>query len=67
VKDNGPGIEPGRIGQIWNPFHTSKETGTGLGLPICRKLVEGHGGTIDVSSTPGAGTDFVLTFPRCAP
>jgi signal transduction histidine kinase len=64
VKDNGPGIEPGRIAKIWTPFHTSKETGTGLGLPICRKLVEGHGGTIDVSSLDGAGADFVLTFPK---
>ena len=64
VKDNGPGIEAGRIGKIWTPFHTSKETGTGLGLPICRKLVESHGGTIDVSSSQGAGADFVLTFPK---
>jgi signal transduction histidine kinase len=64
VKDNGPGIEAGRVAKIWTPFHTSKETGTGLGLPICKKIVEGHDGTIDVSSSPGAGADFVLTFPK---
>jgi signal transduction histidine kinase len=64
VKDNGPGIEAGRVAKIWTPFHTSKETGTGLGLAICKKIVEGHHGTIDVSSSPGAGADFVLTFPK---
>jgi two-component system sensor histidine kinase PilS (NtrC family) len=63
VKDNGPGIEPSRLAQIWNPFHTSKEHGTGLGLAITRKLVEAHAGTIEVTSDSASGTEFVATFP----
>jgi signal transduction histidine kinase len=66
VRDNGPGIEPGRLPKIFSPFQTSKETGTGLGLPICRKIVEGHAGTIDATSVPGEGAEFVLTFPKRA-
>jgi signal transduction histidine kinase len=63
VKDNGPGIEPTRLAQIWNPFHTSRERGTGLGLAITRKLVEAHAGSIDVTSDSASGTEFVATFP----
>jgi signal transduction histidine kinase len=64
VSDNGPGIEPDRLPKIFSPFHTSKETGTGLGLPITKKLVEAHEGSIEVSSTLATGTEFLLTFPR---
>jgi signal transduction histidine kinase len=63
VRDNGPGIEPDRIQKIWSPFYTSKETGTGLGLAISKKLVEAHGGSIEVQSDLGVGTKFILTFP----
>ena len=66
VRDNGPGIESGRLPKIFSPFHTSKDTGTGLGLPICKKIVEGHAGTIDVTSVSGEGAEFVLTFPKRA-
>jgi signal transduction histidine kinase len=62
VKDDGPGIDPGRLSKIFSPFYTSKDTGTGLGLAICKKLVEAHGGTIEVQSELGVGTEFVLTF-----
>ena len=64
VRDNGPGIEPGRIEQIWTPFHTSKSNGTGLGLPITRKVVETHGGSIEVESPPGGGTEFRVVLPK---
>ena len=64
VKDNGPGIESERLDQIWSPFHTSKETGTGLGLSICSKIIEGHDGTIDCTSIPGRGAEFVITLPK---
>jgi signal transduction histidine kinase len=67
VADNGPGIEAGRLEGIFDPFHTSKETGTGLGLAISRKLVEAHGGTIEVESTRGTGTAFVVTLPKHGP
>lgn len=64
VRDNGPGIEPARLEQIWTPFHTNKPNGTGLGLPITRKVVETHGGSIEVESQPGAGTEFRVVLPK---
>jgi signal transduction histidine kinase len=67
VKDNGPGIDRELLAKMWSPFHTSKANGTGLGLPICKKLVDAHGGTIEVSSDPGAGAEFLLTFPKEIP
>jgi signal transduction histidine kinase len=53
-----------RLGRIWSPFYTSKATGTGLGLALCRKVIEAHGGAIEASSTPGSGTEFLITLPR---
>jgi signal transduction histidine kinase len=64
VRDNGPGIEADRLEQIWTPFHTSKANGTGLGLPITRKVVETHGGSIEVESQPGLGTEFRVMLPK---
>jgi signal transduction histidine kinase len=64
VRDNGPGIERERLDKIWTPFHTSKSQGTGLGLPIARKIAESHGGSIEVESEPGKGTEFRVTLPR---
>ncbi len=66
VADDGPGIEPEALARLFSPFYTSKADGTGLGLPICKKLVEAHDGSIEVSSEPGRGAEFVLTFPRAA-
>jgi signal transduction histidine kinase len=64
VRDNGPGIDPERLREIFSPFYTSKESGTGLGLAISKKVVDAHGGSIEVDSGPGRGTEFVLTFPK---
>jgi signal transduction histidine kinase len=64
VKDNGPGIDEVTQAKVFRPFFTSKANGTGLGLAISRKLVDAHGGTIELHSAPGAGTEFVLTFPK---
>ena len=64
IADNGPGVEQGAGGRIFDPFYTSKEHGTGLGLPITKKLVEAHDGTIELTSQPGAGAEFVLSFPK---
>lgn len=64
VRDNGAGIPDERLAEIWTPFRTSKANGTGLGLAIVRKIVEAHGGAIEVESAPGRGTAFLVTLPR---
>jgi signal transduction histidine kinase len=64
LKDNGPGMEPERLSKIFSPFYTSKTGGTGIGLAISKKVVDAHGGSIEAHSAPGAGTEFVLTFPK---
>lgn len=64
IKDNGPGIEPARLEKIFTPFFTTKRDGTGLGLAITKKLVDAHGGNMEVHSAPGVGTEFLLSFPR---
>lgn len=61
--DSGPGIAPDAIGKIFEPFFTTKGSGTGLGLSITRKIVEGHGGSIEVESVPGEGATFRILLP----
>lgn len=63
IRDNGTGIPAERIDRIFNPFYTTKEKGTGLGMAISKKIVEAHEGAIDVSSEPGHGAEFVVTLP----
>jgi CheY-like chemotaxis protein/anti-sigma regulatory factor (Ser/Thr protein kinase) len=65
VADNGPGIPHDLLGRIFDPFFTTKPVGvgTGLGLPICRGIVQTHGGEITVDSKPGAGATFTVSFP----
>ena len=62
--DTGSGIAPEALGQIFEPYYSTKETGIGLGLPLTKKIIEEHGGRIAVRSEPGAGTTFTLTLPR---
>ncbi len=64
IRDNGPGIDDETSRKIFNPFFTSKQGGTGLGLPITKKLVEAHHGSIELSSDEKGGAEFVLTFPK---
>jgi signal transduction histidine kinase len=64
VHDTGPGIPPELLPKIFDPFFTTKAEGTGLGLSISYGIVRDHQGTVDVQSTPGEGTTFVLTFQR---
>ena len=62
VSDNGPGIEDTQV--IFEPFHTTNlKKGTGLGLPIAKKIIEEHGGKIHVESTPGHGATFTIQLP----
>ena len=64
VRDDGPGIDAETLAEIFKPFFTTKNQGTGLGLPISRKIVEAHGGVIRVESVPGQGTAFYLWLRR---
>ena len=66
VIDTGPGIPPGVRDRIFRPYFTTKSGGSGLGLPTARRLVEEHGGRLEVFTEPGRGTDFVVTLPRVA-
>ncbi|WP_298272112.1 ATP-binding protein [Geobacter sp.] len=63
VSDTGHGIAPGDMGRIFEPFFTTKARGTGLGLPLCRKIIEEWGGTIRVESTPARGTTVSIVLP----
>lgn len=63
VTDNGPGIAPENLQRIFQPFVSTKGKGMGLGLAICREIVEGHSGRLDVESTVGRGTTFIVTLP----
>ena len=66
VQDNGPGIEDTE--SIFLPFHSTKgRMGTGLGLPIARKIVLAHKGTIEVESIVGEGTIFTVKLPLTKP
>jgi PAS domain S-box-containing protein len=62
IKDDGAGIPPESLERLFDPFFTTKKEGTGLGLSICRKLIEDHGGSIDIISTEGEGTTVILMF-----
>jgi PAS domain S-box-containing protein len=62
--DNGPGITPENLGAIYEPYHTTKTTGSGLGLMIVQRILRDHGGEIEICSTPERGTAFTLHFPR---
>ena len=63
VSDNGHGISQEDMSRIFEPFFTTKARGTGLGLALCRKIVEEHGGTITVQSVVGEGTSVSITIP----
>lgn len=66
IGDTGKGIPADELEKIFVPFYTTKTQGTGLGLPICRKLVSQNGGTITVESRPGEGTTFIIDLPVVA-
>lgn len=67
VRDRGAGIPSRDLSRIFVPFYTTKEKGTGLGLPVCRKIMRDNGGDIRVSSEEGGGTSCVLVFQRIYP
>ena len=63
IQDTGPGISPEELSKVFDPFYTTKTTGTGLGLSVSYGIIQDHHGTVDVQSAPGKGTTFVLAFP----
>lgn len=64
IADTGSGIPTEIMPRIFDPLFTTKQEGTGLGLASCKKIVEQHGGTIDVSSQAGKGTTFTISLPK---
>jgi len=67
VEDSGPGIEPGRLDEIFGAFVTTKPHGMGLGLAICRMIAEHHGGELTASSDGKSGAVFEFIVPISAP
>ena len=66
IADTGPGIPAEHLGRIFEPFFSTKERGTGLGLALTQQIVAEHGGRIDVESIVGRGTRFVVRLPSGA-
>jgi two-component system sensor histidine kinase HydH len=63
-QDTGDGIDPETLKKVFNPFYTTKEKGSGLGLPIVKSIIESHQGTIRITSEPGQGTSIIIQLPE---
>jgi signal transduction histidine kinase len=64
IVDTGHGISAENLSKIFEPFFSTKEKGTGLGLAVSYGIIQNHGGNIWVSSEPGKGTQFIIDLPR---
>src|SRR4030095_16313875 len=67
VADRGAGIAEGDLQRVFESFYSTKPNGLGVGLAICRKLIEAHGGTLWASHNPGGGAVFCFTLPTASP
>ena len=67
IADHGPGLSPEQADQIFEPFYTTKTQGTGLGMAIVKRIVEAHGGHIQVGRSGGPGAEIILILPRHKP
>ena len=65
ISDTGSGIAPERLANIFNAYYSSRPSGSGLGLPTAKKIVEAHNGTLSVTSELGKGTSFTIKLPIC--
>jgi signal transduction histidine kinase len=63
IRDNGVGIPENQLRNVFDPFYSTKEGGTGLGLPISLGIVESHGGELRIQSVEGQGTQAVIELP----
>ena len=63
VRDSGPGLAPATLEHLFTAFHTTKPNGMGLGLSICRSIIESHGGRLSVSANTPHGAVFQFTLP----
>jgi signal transduction histidine kinase len=63
VEDSGPGIDSNNVNRIFDPFFTTKQHGMGMGLSICRSIVEAHDGRLSTRSAVGRGAIFEITLP----
>ena len=64
VEDSGVGLDPNTISKIFEPFYTTKSSGMGMGLSICRSIVQNHGGRLWATANDGPGTRFHFTLPK---
>lgn len=64
IKDSGIGMNKKQLSNIFKPFYTSKDSGTGLGLPIVKNIIEAHHGQLEIQSHPGKGSVFTILLPR---
>ena len=64
ISDNGSGISKQHMDRVGEPFFTTKESGTGLGLSVCLKIIQHHGGTLSIESEEGQGSTFEIKLPR---
>jgi len=67
IRDTGAGISPEAMDHLFDPFFTTKADGIGLGLYICKNIIEDHQGTLKVESEPGNGTEFTVWLPGAGP
>jgi signal transduction histidine kinase len=65
VEDSGPGIDQNNVDKIFDPFFTTKRQGMGLGLSICRSIVEAHGGKLTVANGNSEGAIVQIVIPQC--
>jgi signal transduction histidine kinase len=63
VRDSGPGIDPAHLERVFEAFYTTKSSGIGMGLSICRSIIDGHGGRLWVDANEPRGAVFQFTLP----